>query len=90
MAAVFTLETDDPSSKSVKIDGWTDRDKVKRIVHQNWNPFHSNYLSGANYSTDDPSQTESTSSMKAANVVLWQQNCPMRLLEQHPHGEIDK
>ena len=64
---VFTLETDcssetdKPSWKSVKIDRWT-MDKVRRIVHQNLKPFHfkikSYYLSGANYPTDNPSQTD--------------------------------
>ena len=37
--AVFTLETDTPSSKSVKIDGKR-MDKVRRIVHPKLRPFH--------------------------------------------------
>ena len=58
--AVFTLETDNPSSKSVKIDGKKKQmDKVKRIVHQKLSPFYfeikTYYLSDANYPTDNPS-----------------------------------
>ena len=57
--AVFTLEMDDSSSKSDKIDG-KQMDKVRRIVHLNVRPFHfqikTYYLSDANYPTDNPSQ----------------------------------
>ena len=58
--AVFTLETDNSSSKSVKIDRKkTQMDKVKRIVHPKLRPFpfeiKTYYLSDANYPTDNPS-----------------------------------
>ena len=52
--AVFTLETDNSSSKSVKIDG-KKMEKVRRIVHPKLRPFHfqikTYYLSDANYPT---------------------------------------
>ena len=52
---VFRPETDNPSSKSVKIDG-KQMDKVRRIVHPKLRPFHfqikTYYLSAdANYPT---------------------------------------
>ena len=61
--AVFKLETDNPSSKSVKSDG-KQMDKVRQIVHPKFN--HSifklrHYLSDANYPTDNPSQTDNPS-----------------------------
>ena len=52
--AVFTLETDNSSSKFVKIDG-KKMDKVRRIVHPKLRPFcfqiKTYYLSDANYPT---------------------------------------
>ena len=66
--AVFTLETNNPSSTSVKIDGkkkQMDKLKVKRIVHPKLRPFYfeikTYYLSDANYPTDNPSQTDNPS-----------------------------
>ena len=60
------LETDNPSSKSVKTDG-KQMDKVRRIIHEIFRPFHfqikTYYLSGANYPTDNPSQTDNPSLM---------------------------
>ena len=53
-----TLETDNPSSKSVQIDGER-MDKVRRIVHLKLRPFNFQikryYLYDANYQTDNPS-----------------------------------
>ena len=64
--AVLKLETDNPSSKSVKTDG-KQMDKVRRIIHEIFRPFHfqikTYYLSGANYPTDNPSQTDNPSLM---------------------------
>ena len=37
--AVFKLEKDNPSSKSVKTDG-KQMDKVRRIIHPKFRPFH--------------------------------------------------
>ena len=52
--AVFTLETDNSSSKCVKIDG-KKMESVGRIVHPKLRPFHfrikTYYLSDANYPT---------------------------------------
>ena len=52
--AVFTLETDNSSSKCVKIDG-KKMEKVRRIVHPKLRPFHfqikTYYLSDASYPT---------------------------------------
>ena len=56
--AVFTLETDNPSSKSVKINGKTDG-KSQAHCSSKLRPFHfqikTYYLSDANYPTDNPS-----------------------------------
>ena len=56
--AVFTLETDNSSSKSVKFDRKNRcMDKVRWIVYPNLRPFHFQikkyYLSDANYQTDN-------------------------------------
>ena len=63
----YSSETDNPSSKSVKIDG-KQMDKVRRIVHAKLRPFHfqitTYYLSDANYPTDNSSQTDNPSPVR--------------------------
>ena len=58
---LYMSETDNPSSKSVKIDG-KQMDKVRWIVPPKLRPFHfqimTYYLSDANYPTDNPTQTD--------------------------------
>ena len=38
--AVVTIETDNPSSKTVNADGEKQMDKIRRIVHPKLRPFH--------------------------------------------------
>ena len=60
----YPFETDNPSSKLVKIDG-KQVDKVRRIVHLKFRPFYfqikTYYLSEAIYLTDNSSQTDNPS-----------------------------
>ena len=57
--AVFTLETDNPSSKSVKSNGKTEYGKSQAHYSSKLRPFHfqinTYYLSDSNYPTDNPS-----------------------------------
>ena len=59
---LFTLETDNPSFKSVKIDGQKKMNKVRRIVHLKLRPFHFQIktynMSDTNYPRDNQSQTD--------------------------------
>ena len=62
--AAFTLETDIHLQNPAKLMD-EQLDKVRQIVHQKLKPFHfqikSYCLSGANYPTDNPSQTDNPS-----------------------------
>ena len=60
----YSSETDNPCSKSVKIDGKT-YGYIQADVHAKLRPFHfqitTYYLSDANYPTDNSSQTDNPS-----------------------------
>ena len=54
----YASETDNPSSKSVKIDG-KQLDKARRIVHQKLSPFHFQIKTYCVYDTNSPTDNPS-------------------------------
>ena len=54
----YASETDNPSSKSVKIDG-KQLDEARRMVHQKLSPFHFQIKTYCVYDTNSPTDNPS-------------------------------